>query len=157
MTSWQVPAAGAALHSVLVRIDLASGDYTVIADDPDADLWSPAISPDGSAVAFIRESYSSPLRAPRIGLGYLRFGEQPSAVAADWDRWPVSVTWSRDAHEGDALIVRSNEAGAQFRNLILTDAFHMSIEYWKRTSSFNMRQMAADEPPSAANHFGELK
>jgi hypothetical protein len=47
--------------------------------------------------------------------------------------------------DGDALIVRSNAAGAQFRNLTLTDAFHMSIEYWKRTSSFNMCQMAPDE------------
>lgn len=44
-----------------------------------------------------------------------------------------------------ALIVRSNAAGAQFRNLTLTDAFHMSIEYWQRTSSFNHKQMAADE------------
>jgi hypothetical protein len=47
--------------------------------------------------------------------------------------------------DGDALIVRSNAAGASFRNVTLTDAFHMTIEYWKRTSSFNMRQMAADE------------
>jgi hypothetical protein len=47
--------------------------------------------------------------------------------------------------DGDALIVRSNAAGATFRNLTLTDAFHMTIDYWKRTSSFNMRQMAADE------------
>ncbi|MBW8753590.1 MAG: hypothetical protein JF595_05485, partial [Sphingomonadales bacterium] len=52
---------------------------------------------------------------------------------------------SLDLGDGDALIVRSNEAGAQFRNVILTDAFHMSIDYWKRTSSFNMRQMAPDE------------
>lgn len=44
----------------------------------------------------------------------------------------------------DALIVRSNAAGAQFRNLMLTDNFHMSIEYWKRTSSLNMVQMAPD-------------
>ncbi len=50
-----------------------------------------------------------------------------------------------DLGDDDALIVRSNAAGAQFRNLMLTDAFHMSIEYWKRTSSFNMVQMAADE------------
>lgn len=50
-----------------------------------------------------------------------------------------------DLAEGDALIVRSNAAGAQFRNLMLTDAFHMTIDYWKRTSSFNMRQMAPDE------------
>lgn len=47
--------------------------------------------------------------------------------------------------EGEAMIVRSNAAGAAFRNLTLTDAFHMSIEYWKRTSSFNMVQMAPDE------------
>jgi hypothetical protein len=32
-----------------------------------------------------------------------------------------------------------------FRNLVLTDAFHISIEYWKRTSSLNMDQMAPDE------------
>ncbi len=45
----------------------------------------------------------------------------------------------------EAMIVRSNAAGAGFRNLVLTDAFHLSIEYWKRTSSLNMHQMAADE------------
>jgi hypothetical protein len=45
----------------------------------------------------------------------------------------------------DALLVRCNAAGATFRNLTLTDAFHMSIEYWKITSSFNMLQMAPDE------------
>jgi dipeptidyl aminopeptidase/acylaminoacyl peptidase len=111
VTSWQMPAPGAALHSVLVRIDLASGEHIVIADDPDADLWSPAIAPDGSAVAFIRESYSTPLRAPRMSLGYLRFGEQPTAVAVDWDRWPASVTWSRDAHQDEALIVTADDGG----------------------------------------------
>ena len=47
--------------------------------------------------------------------------------------------------DDDALIVRSNAAGATFRNLTLTDAFHMSIEYWQRTSSFNMVQMAPDD------------
>jgi hypothetical protein len=50
-----------------------------------------------------------------------------------------------DIGPDDALIVRSNSAGATFRNLVITDAFHLSIEYWKRTSSLNMVQMAADE------------
>jgi dipeptidyl aminopeptidase/acylaminoacyl peptidase len=108
VTSWQLPAPGAARHSVLVRIDLASGDHTVIADDPDADLWSPAISPDGSAVAFIRESYSTPVHAPRMTLSYLRFGGRPSDLGTGWDRWPVSVTWSRD---GAALIVTADDGG----------------------------------------------
>ena len=108
VTSWQRPAPGASQHSVLVRIDVASGEHAVIADEPGGDLWSPAISPDGAAVAFIRESYSTPERAPRISLGYLRFGEVPSEFGADWDRWPVSVTFSRD---GDALLVAADEGG----------------------------------------------
>lgn len=49
-----------------------------------------------------------------------------------------------DLAEGDAIIVRSNAAGATFRNLVLTDPFHISIEYWKRTSSLNMVQIAPD-------------
>ncbi|MDG2003239.1 MAG: hypothetical protein P8J20_07900 [Novosphingobium sp.] len=47
--------------------------------------------------------------------------------------------------EDEALLVRANDAGAGFRNLVLTDAFHISIEYWKRTSSLNMVQIAADK------------
>ena len=108
MATWQLPAAGASLHAVLVRIDLATGDRVVIADDPDADLWSPTIAPDGSAVAYIRESYSTPELAPRISLHCMRFGEEPGAVAAEWDSWPVSVTWSRD---GTALIVTADQDG----------------------------------------------
>jgi hypothetical protein len=44
----------------------------------------------------------------------------------------------------DALIVRSNLAGAGFSNVVLTDVFHMSIGYWERTSSLNARQMTPD-------------
>ena len=47
--------------------------------------------------------------------------------------------------DGDAIVVRSNAAGATFRNLVLTDPFHISIDYWKRTSSLNMVEMAPDE------------
>ena len=84
----------AALRSVLVRIDVATGERVVIADDPDADLDHPAISPDGTAVAFIRETVSTPTRRHESRCACMRFGEQPGRVAADWDRWPASVTWS---------------------------------------------------------------
>ena len=33
------------------------------------------------------------------------------AIAADWDRWPASVTWSRDAGDGQVLIVTADEGG----------------------------------------------
>lgn len=108
VASWQLSAAGAAKHVVLVRIDTDTGERTVIADHPDADLWSPAIAPDGSAVAYARESYSTPQEAPRITLCCLRFGEEPVELIVDWDRWPSSVSWSRD---GSALIVTADQDG----------------------------------------------
>lgn len=47
--------------------------------------------------------------------------------------------------EDEGFLVRCNAAGAQFRNLVLTDAFHLSLEYWNHTASFNHTQMAPDE------------
>jgi hypothetical protein len=61
----------------------------------------------------------------------------------------VATQWGTKGHivlpDDEAIVVRCNAAGASFRNLTLTDAFHISIEYWRRTSSLNMRQMAEDE------------
>jgi dipeptidyl aminopeptidase/acylaminoacyl peptidase len=108
VTSWRQPAAGAAKHVVLVRIETDSGERSVIADDPAADLWSPTIAPDGSGVVYARESYSTPAVAPRITLCYLRFGHVPDDVAPDWDRWATSVTWS---HDGATLIVTADQDG----------------------------------------------
>jgi dipeptidyl aminopeptidase/acylaminoacyl peptidase len=108
VTSWRQPAAGASLHAVLVRIDRDTGERVVIADEADADVWSPAIAPDGSAVAYLHESYSTPEKAPQISLRCMRFGGEHVEVAADWDRWPASVTWTRD---GTALIVTADQDG----------------------------------------------
>jgi hypothetical protein len=61
----------------------------------------------------------------------------------------VPTQWGVKGHlvlaDDEAIVVRSNGAGASFRNLVLTDAFHISIEYWQRTSSLNMLELAADE------------
>ncbi|BBY41880.1 peptidase S9 [Mycolicibacterium celeriflavum] len=108
VTTWQRPAPGASRHSVLVRIDLDSGERTVLVDEPDADVWRPAVSPDGSTVVYLRESFSTPETAPRITLSCLRFGGEPVVLAADWDRSPASVTWSRD---GSTVIVTADQDG----------------------------------------------
>jgi len=50
--------------------------------------------------------------------------------------------------DDEAFVVRTNAAGAGFRNIQLTDAFQISIDYWKRTSSFNMSQMEPDDDGS---------
>ena len=108
VTTWRVPGPDATERSVLVRVDLASAERRVIADDPDADLQQPAISPDGSAVAFTRETITTPDHAPRMTLQYQRFGDQPREVAQTWDRRPTSITWSSD---GTSLIVTADQAG----------------------------------------------
>ncbi|BBZ76714.1 peptidase S9 [Mycolicibacterium anyangense] len=109
VATWRVPAPRAALRSVLVRIDLRTGERVVIADDPDADLENPAISPDGTALAFTRESLSTPLQAPRITLCHMALGSSAWVqLAPDWDRWPASVTWKRD---GSALLVTADDHG----------------------------------------------
>ena len=108
VTTWNGPAAGAALRSRLVRIDVTTTQRSVIVDDPDADLGLPAISPDGRSVAFTRETISTPQRAPRITLCVIGFGEEPIELTGDWDRWPNSVTWAAD---GASLIVTADDNG----------------------------------------------
>jgi dipeptidyl aminopeptidase/acylaminoacyl peptidase len=108
VTSWQDPAPGASIRSTLARIEVATARRTVIADDPDADLGHPSISPDGAAVAFIRETHSTPDTAPRITLCRMTLGEQFVELTAQWDRWPTSVSWSVD---GSRLIVTADDNG----------------------------------------------
>lgn len=108
VTTWQLTGPGPTRRSVLMRIDVASGERRVIADDPGASLDHPAISPDGSAVAFTRETLPTPEFAPQITLQHLRFGENSTPVAAQWDRRPGSIAWSSD---GAALIVTADQNG----------------------------------------------
>jgi dipeptidyl aminopeptidase/acylaminoacyl peptidase len=108
VTSWSVPGPGASLREILVRVDVTTGERTTIADDPSADFGAPAISPDGSAVAFVREVHSTPVQAPRITLCHKVFGEPYAEVASDWDRWPTSLSWAED---GSTLIVTADDGG----------------------------------------------
>jgi dipeptidyl aminopeptidase/acylaminoacyl peptidase len=108
VTSWHAPAPKASIRGTLVRVDVNTAERAIIADDPVADLELPAISPDGTAVAFTRETHSTPAKAPQITLCHMRFGEPFAELATEWDRWPTSVTWSVD---GASLIVTADDNG----------------------------------------------
>ena len=108
VTSWQVPDAGAGVRSTLVRIDRESGERTTLADEAGVDFGNPAIAPDASAVAFTRETHSTPTQAPRITLCCMRFGKGIVELTADWDRWPATVAWTADS---SALIVTADDTG----------------------------------------------
>jgi dipeptidyl aminopeptidase/acylaminoacyl peptidase len=108
VASWHDPAPKASIRGTLVRIDRDTGQRTTIAEDPAADLELPAISPDGTALAFIRETFSTPDKAPRITLCHMRFGQPFVELTVEWDRWPTSVTWSAD---GSTLVITADENG----------------------------------------------
>lgn len=127
VAAWRVPGPGASLRSVLVRIDVATGDRNIIADDPEADLESPVISPDGTQVAFTRETISTPQRAPRITLCRSAFDGDIHPVAPDWDRWPVTVTWADDS----ALLVVADDGGR-------SPVFHVGLDG-------HVRKLTADD------------
>ncbi len=122
VTSWTVPAAKGVLRQVLVAIDLATGERRTLVDDPTGEAFSPAVAPDGHRVAYLRESISTPHEAPRVELWLTDLdGAAPRRLAADWDRWPAHVTWTRD---GAGLLVRAddNGRGPVFHLDLATDA-----------------------------------
>ncbi|AYJ50188.1 S9 family peptidase [Rhodococcus sp. P1Y] len=109
VSTWTVPGALATSRTVLVKILVASGERTVLVDDDAADLGSPAISPDGQRVAFVRESLSTPDDAPRVGLQLLDIasGVVEDAVP-EWDLWPTNPVWLVD---GSGVLVVADDNG----------------------------------------------
>jgi dipeptidyl aminopeptidase/acylaminoacyl peptidase len=110
VTTWTVPDPGAAIRDTLVAIDTSTGDRRTLVDDPDAQVMSPTVSPDGRWVAYITETITTPEDAPvvRLGLVALDGSGEPEVLADDWDRWPTSVGWLPDS---DGLVVTADSEG----------------------------------------------
>ncbi|MFU9029820.1 prolyl oligopeptidase family serine peptidase [Rhodococcus erythropolis] len=109
VTTWAVGAASAARRSTLVRIDTVTGDRTTLVDEADADVYNPVLSPDGTKLAFIRETLTTPESAPRMTLQLYDFGSGAvTGVADGWDRWPTSLAWLPD---GSGLVVTADDGG----------------------------------------------
>ncbi|NDL60096.1 prolyl oligopeptidase family serine peptidase [Phytoactinopolyspora sp. XMNu-373] len=109
VTTWNVPHAGGYRQSLVV-IDTITGERRILVDEPDYEYAAPRISPDGTAVAVIRERLTSPhdpgdrvLAIVSMTDGSLR------ELTTDWDRWPAGPpAWTPD---GAALIVVADENG----------------------------------------------
>ncbi len=109
VTTWRRPAARGAVRSGLELVDRVSGQRSELLTDPDADVFAPRFSPDGTRVALLREADSTPHRAPRTSLQIIDVADgRVVDVVADWDRWPSSVQWLPDA---SALVVTADDHG----------------------------------------------
>jgi len=108
IASTQVPEQRGGRH-VLVSIDVATGATTTLFDEPEVDFESPAVSRDGSMVAFLRADRSTPQAPADVELWVADIdGGGARRIATDWDRWATSLTFEMD---DSALIVTADDDG----------------------------------------------
>lgn len=155
VTSWTKPGPLASLRSILVRIDVESGERTVLLDEENADSMDPVVSPDGTRAVYTRESDSTPELAPRITLQQIRFDTGAvTPVAEGWDRWPTSAAWLPD---GSALVITADDrgrrplfivrGGAEPEQLTTDDAAYTDVQVSPDGASVFALRTSYERPP----------
>ena len=108
-TSWLQPVGLAEHRSEVHVVMVESGERRVLAADPAAHLSMPRISPDGTQVAYLRETVTSPQQAPVLSVHVVRTGGgEPRQWAEGVELWITGMQWLAD---GSALIVTADRNG----------------------------------------------
>ncbi|OMH25449.1 S9 family peptidase [Tersicoccus phoenicis] len=104
-----VALARADLRNVLIRIDVATGEWVRLVEDADWDYAPGPISPDNTRAVVVRDRRTTPERAGQLQLMLLdlRTG-QTSPLAHDWDRWGHPHAWLPD---GSGVVVTADQDG----------------------------------------------
>ncbi|SDK46651.1 Dipeptidyl aminopeptidase/acylaminoacyl peptidase [Cryobacterium psychrotolerans] len=96
-------------RSILVSIDLGSGAQTVLFDEEHVDFEAPAVSRDGSSIAFVRAEDSTPEGPADREIWVADIdGGNPRRLAQGWDRWASSLIFDAD---DEALVVTADHDG----------------------------------------------
>ncbi|MBW9092230.1 S9 family peptidase [Microbacterium jejuense] len=93
----------------IVTIDTATGERTTLFDEVDVDFEMPAVSHDGTRIAYLRTVKSTPAGPTDYEVWVAGIdGSQPRRIAADWDRWASSLAFDAD---DEALIATADHDG----------------------------------------------
>ncbi|WP_444826166.1 TolB family protein, partial [Arthrobacter sp. H41] len=109
-TALRLPEALGSQRSALARIDVATGERTVLLNEAGFDAAPGPVSPDGRTVIVICNRRTSADTSPRIWLALLPVrGGELIPLAEDWDRWPAPAAWLPD---GSGILVTADDDGA---------------------------------------------
>ena len=93
----------------IVLFDRATSDQRILVTDPADSVFSPHFSPDGTRVAYVRESLSTPQNAPQVTIHVVTVADGVSRQhAIGWDRWPAGLAWLPD---GSGLLINADDNG----------------------------------------------
>ena len=111
VVTWSVADPFGSRRTIVVAVDTATGERTTLFDDAGAECGAPVVSPDGSSVAFLRETLSTPEEPVDTALLVVPLDGSAEAreVTSGWDRWPGRPAWTPD---GAGLVVVADEQGA---------------------------------------------
>src|SRR5690606_7443075 len=109
LVSLTVPEVRGSQRSQLSRIDLATGERTVLLDQPGYEVYAPLVSPDSSRAVIVVDQQSTPERAPKPRLHLLDLGTgEHTPLAPEWDRWAHPAAWLPD---GGSVLVLADQDG----------------------------------------------
>ncbi len=109
-TSLTVPEERGSQRAVLVRVDVATKELTVLLDDQDNDYAPGPVSPDGRFLVVSRDRRTTVELAPRTSLLLVPLdGGEPRELGVGWDRWPAPAAWLPD---GTGVVVTADDDGA---------------------------------------------
>ncbi len=96
-------------RSILVAIDVATGERTVLFDEDGVDFGEPVVSHDGTTLAFVRSDRGSAERPFDAEVWVCGLdGSGARRIATDWDRWPTQLAFDSD---DAALIATADQDG----------------------------------------------
>ena len=118
VTTWRVAEPRGSIRSTLRALDVTTGEWRVLGDDPEHEYGSVVLSPEADQVAVIRWDRSTAEQSGSSYVVVLNVDGSGEQAISHWDRWPTSLQW---APSGDGLILTADDRGA-------APVFRMALE-----------------------------
>jgi len=142
----------------LVAISTADGTTRVLAQDPEREFTAPSISPDGTTVAAVAESLSTPEQPPTLRLVVLPLdGSAAPRVVGDREVWGTGTPqWGPDSatvflaldDHGSAPVFRVDVGSGAVRRLTVDAGAYSDLQVSPDGTTVYALRSAVEAPPA---------